>query len=95
MEEKIQAFREAFLELPEERRHSEVLRLYSIIRGKPFIVLEDSDRGKVLKFLSIPDLMEYLFREKAIKADRSFLYKVLRGQHQYAYGYKIYYEEIE
>lgn len=94
-EEAILAFRKAFINLPDDIKEREVMRVYNSVKGIPFIVFEDHDIGKILKFLDIPSLMEYLWREKQIRSDRSFIYKVLRGQYKLAYGYKIYYEEIE
>ena len=94
-EDAILAFRKAFINLPEDVKEKEVTRVYNSVKGIPFVVLEDHDIGKVIKFLDVPSLVEYLWREKQIRADRSFVYKVLRGQHKLAYGYKIYYENIE
>ena len=94
-EEAILAFRKAFNNLPEDVKEKEAIRIYNIVKDIPFVVFEDHDIGKVIKFLDVPSLVEYLWREKQIRADRSFVYKVLRGQHKLAYGYKIYYENIE
>ena len=94
-EELILAFRKALINLPDDVKEREVTRAYNFVKGIPFVVLEDHDIGKVIKFLDVPSLVEYLWREKQIRADRSFVYKVLRGQHKLAYGYKIYYENIE
>lgn len=95
MEEKILAFRSAFNNLPDEVKEREVKRLNNIVEGKPFIVLEDHELGKIFKFLDVPSLIEFLWKEKRVRVDRSFIYKVLRGQFEYAHGYKIYYEDIE
>lgn len=95
MEEKISNFRKAYINLPDEIKTREVMRLYSIVNNKPYIVLEDHDIGKVLKFLDVSDLMEYLWREKQVKVDDSYIYKVLKGRYTTAKGYRIYYEEIE
>lgn len=94
-EEAILAFRKAFKALPDELKEREVTRALSIIKDKPLIVLEDHDIGKVIKFLDVPNLIEYLWREKHLRVDRSFLYKVLKGQYKLCYGYKVYYENIE
>jgi hypothetical protein len=94
-EEAILAFRKAFNNLPEDAKEKEAIRVYNIVKDIPFVVFEDHDIGKVIKFLDVPSLVEYLWREKQIRADRSFVYKVLKGQHKLAYGYKIYYQSIE
>lgn len=94
-EEKILAFRTAFNNLPSDVREREVMRLQRIINGGCFIVLEDHDIGKVIKFLNVPSLIEYLYREKNIRVSRSYIYRVLKGQYSNAHGYNIYYETIE
>jgi hypothetical protein len=94
-EKEIAEFRKAFLNLPEEVKKREVARLNNIVNGEPFIILEDHERGKVLKFLGVQDLIEYLWREKQIKTTRSYVYRVLSGRHQYLHGYKIYKQEEE
>jgi hypothetical protein len=94
-EEAILAFRKAYLNLPDDVKEKEVLRVYNAVKGRRFVVLEDHDIGKVIKFLNVPSLQEYLWREKQLRSDRSYVYKVLRGQYQNLYGYNIYYEEIE
>ncbi len=91
-EEKIVAFRKAFRELPQEYKQREVLRLYNIVTERPFIVLEDEDIGKVLKFASSGDLIEYLWQNKHIKTTKSYIYRVLTGRHPLLHGYKIYYQ---
>jgi hypothetical protein len=95
-EELVTDFREAFNNLPKEYKKKEVERAWAIVQGKKFIVLEDSDEGKVLKFLHMADFREYVKRYKDIKSDRSYIYKILNGQGSgYFHGYKIYYEEIK
>ena len=94
-EEAILAFRKAYLNLPDDVKEKEVLRVYNAVKGRRFVVLEDHDIGKVIKFLNVPSLIEYMWREKHMRIDRSYVYKVLRGQYQNLYGYNIYYEEIE
>lgn len=89
-EEAIANFRKAFLGLPEEYRKREVVRLYNIVNNVPFIVFEDADRGKVIKFLSVADLVEYLWREKQIKTTTSYVHRVLKGQHPLLHGYRVY-----
>lgn len=91
-EERVQQFREAFDKLPEEFKIREVDRVYCLAHGKKIIILEDHDIGKILKFLDVSNLREYLVQNKHVKADRSFIYKVLRGQYKSCYGYTIYYE---
>ena len=93
-EELVKEFREAVDNLPEEYKLREIERAYCLVKGKKFIVLEDFETGKLIKFLDVKNLKEYLWRYKQIKADRSYIYRVLRGQCQTLYGYKIYYEEI-
>lgn len=95
MEEKILAFRKAYRELPEEYKRREVFRLYNIVQGKHFIILEDEDIGKVLKFSGARDLIEYLWANKKIKTTKSYVYRVLQGRHPLLHGYKIYYQEEE
>jgi hypothetical protein len=89
-EEAIANFRKAFINLPEEYRKREVNRLYNIVNEIPFIIFEDADRGKVLKFLEVKDLMEYLWREKQIKTTSSYIHRVLKGQHPLLHGYRVY-----
>lgn len=89
-EEAILNFRKAFLGLPEDMRKREVNRLYNIVNKIPFIVLEDEDLGKVLKFLEVRDLVEYLWREKQIKTTPSYVHRVLKGQHPLLHGYRVY-----
>ena len=95
IEQQVLAFRKAFSELDEDTRYKEVLRAHRIVTNTPVIVLEDDDIGKVLKFLDVANLIEYFWTAKRIRADRSYIYKVLRGQHKEAYGFKIYYEYEE
>jgi hypothetical protein len=95
IEEKIVAFRQAFKELPEEYKRREVIRLYNIVNGRKFIVLEDEDIGKVLKFANTGSLIEYLWANKHIKTTKSYIYRVLQGRHPLLHGYKIYYQEEE
>ena len=52
-------------------------------------------KGKLIKFLDIGNLQEYLYQEKGVSPDRSFLYKVLTGRYKSAYGFKIYYQYEE
>lgn len=94
-EEKIVAFRQAYKNLPDNFKKREVLRLYNIVSGKRFIILEDEDIGKVLKFSSTKDLSEYLWANKKIKTTTSYIYRVLSGRHPLLHGYKIYYQEEE
>lgn len=94
-EEAILNFRKAYIKLPDDVKEREVMRVYNAVKGIPFVVLEDHDIGKVIKFLDVQSLVEYLWREKQMRADKSFIYKVLKGQYKYAYGYKVYYENIE
>ena len=94
-EEAILAFRTAFINLPESHKLREVMRLYNTVNKIPYIILEDHEIGKVLKFLDVQSLMEYLWANKHLRTDRSFLYKVLKGRYKQAYGYRIYYEEVE
>ena len=93
-EDYILAFRNAFNNLPENMKKREVDRLTNIVNNKPYVVLEDHDIGKVIKFLNVPSLIEYMWRENQMRIDRSYVYKVLRGQHVNLHGYNIYYEEI-
>lgn len=88
-------FRKAFKDLPKEFREREVIRLYKIVSGESVIVFEDHETGKRLKFLTIGDLIEFLWQNKRVSADRSFIYKVLKGQYKQAYGYEMYYEKEE
>lgn len=90
-EENIAALRKAFRALDEKDKKVEIDRLQRIAYHKPIIALEDYDKGKLIKFLKIGDLQEYLYQEKGVSPDRSFLYKVLTGRYQSAYGFKIYY----
>lgn len=94
-EDAIVAFRKAFVNLPNDVKKKEVNRLYNIVNDIPFIIFEDSDRGKVLKFLGVKDLLEYLWREKHIKTTTSYIHRVLKGQHPLLHGYRVYkqYEE--
>ena len=92
-EELVQQFREAFENLPKDLQRKEVDRLYTITHNKRIIVLEDPELGKVIKFLDMKNLVEYLYKYKKVHADRSFLYKVLKGQYGSAYGMNIYYED--
>ena len=94
-EEAILAFRTAFLNLPNDVKEREVMRVYKQVKGQRFIVLEDHDIGKVLKFLDANSLIEYLYREKNIRTSRSYVYRVLKGQYSSIHGYNIYFEEIE
>lgn len=94
-EEKILAFRKACRELPEEYKKREVVRAYNIVMDKPFIILEDEDIGKVLKFATAQDLAEYLWQTKNIKTTTSYIYRVLAGRHPLVHGYKIYYQVEE
>src|SRR5574344_3008016 len=92
----VTTFRATFLKMPDDLRAREVLRLLNIIKNKPVIVLEDHSIGKVLKFIDVQNLIEYFWVDKRIRVDKSFIYKVLKGQYANAYGYKIYYEfEVE
>jgi hypothetical protein len=88
----VTTFRATFLKMPDDLRAREVLRLLNIIENKPVIVLEDHSIGKVLKFIDVQNLIEYFWVEKRIRVDKSFIYKVLKGQYANAYGYRIYYE---
>jgi uncharacterized radical SAM superfamily Fe-S cluster-containing enzyme len=90
-EELIGNFRKAFKALDDKDKVIEVERLYRIIKKKPVIVLEDYDLGKALKFLNIQDLIDYLYFKKGIRADKSFLYKTLKGGFESAYGFAMYY----
>ena len=94
-EEKILAFRKAYRELPENVRKREVIRLYNIVNQKPFIIFEDSDKGKVLKFPDTKSVIEYLWMDKQIKTTSSYVYRVLTGRHPSVHGYRIYYQEEE
>ncbi len=94
-EKEILEFRKAYINLPEAIRKKEVSRLHRISERQPIFVLEDHDKGKIVKFLDIGNLMEYLWKEKKIRSDRSYLYKVLKGKGTTAYGYLIYYEYEE
>lgn len=94
-EEDVAKFRSLFMQLPEAVRKKEILRMYYIVMKKPMIILEDHDIGKVLKFLDTKNLIEYLWANKRIRADRSYIYKVLNGERASLYGYKIYYEREE
>lgn len=94
-EDKIAALRKAFRDLDEKDKKTEIERLYRIIHHKPILVLEDYEKGKLIKFLDIGNLQEYLYQEKGVSPDRSFLYKVLTGRYKSAYGFKIYYQYEE
>ena len=94
-EDLVKVFREAFENLPEEYKLKEIDRAYCIAHGKKIIVLEDHDIGKVIKFLDMKNLMEYLYQRKNIVCDRSYLYKCLKGKGRSAYGYRLYYEEVK
>ena len=95
-EELVAEFREAFNNLPKDYKKKEVERAWAIANGKKFIIFEDSDEGKVLKFLHMKDFREYLRRYKDIKSDRSYVYKILNGRGSGNFhGYRIYYEEIK
>ena len=85
-EEAILAFRTAFLNLPNDVKEREVMRVYKQVKGQRFIVLEDHDIGKVLKFLDANSLIEYLYREKNIRTSRSYVYRVLKGQYSSIHG---------
>ena len=89
-EEAILNFRTAYLKLPQEVRKREVNRLYNIVNEIPFIIFEDHDRGKVLKFLDVKSLIEYLWVEKQIKTTPSYIHRVLKGQHPLLHGYRVY-----
>jgi hypothetical protein len=89
-EEAIVNFRKAFSNLPEDIRKREVNRLYNIVNEIPFIIFEDEDLGKVLKFLTVNDLVEYLWKEKQIKTTPSYVHRVLKGQHPLLHGYRVY-----
>lgn len=89
-EEAIVNFRKAFNNLPEDIRKREVNRLYNIVNEIPFIIFEDEDIGKVLKFLTVNDLVEYLWKEKQIKTTPSYVHRVLKGQHPLLHGYRVY-----
>ena len=89
-EEAIVNFRKAFSNLPEDVRKREVNRLYNIVNEIPFIIFEDEDLGKVLKFLTVSDLVEYLWKEKQIKTTPSYVHRVLKGQHPLLHGYRVY-----
>lgn len=91
-QELVSIFRATFLKMPDDLRAREVLRLLNIVENKPVIVLEDHSIGKVLKFIDVQNLIEYFWVDKRIRVDKSFIYKVLKGQYANAYGYKIYYE---
>lgn len=95
-EEAILEFRKAFSQLSEKDRETEAARLVRVTQHIPIIVFEDWERNKSIKFLDVSNLIEYYWQEKKIRADRSFIYKVLKGKYTEAYGYKIYYlyEEI-
>lgn len=93
-EQKVLEFREAFENLPPEYMLKEVDRAYCLAHGKKIIVLEDHDIGKIIKFLDMKNLKEYLYQKKNINVDRGYLYKALKGERPLAYGYKIYYEEV-
>ena len=94
-EELILEFRKAFNKLSDKDKKIEAARLVRVTQHIPIIVFEDYERGKSLKFLDVRNLMEYLWKEKRIRASRSFIYKVLKGEYKEAYGYKIYYEYEE
>ena len=93
-EELVQEFREAFENLPDEYKVKEVDRIHCLVHGKRFIVLEDHETGKLIKFLDMKNVVEYLYKYKKVNADRCYLYKVLKGKYNLAYGYHLYYEEI-
>lgn len=95
-EETILEFRKAFRELSEKDRIAEAARLVRVTQRVPIIVFEDWERNKSIKFLDVSNLIEYFWQEKKIRADRSFIYKVLKGQFKEAYGFKVYYfyEEV-
>ena len=95
-EETILEFRKAFAALSEKDRAAEAARLVRVTQRVPIIVFEDWERNKSIKFLDVSNLIEYFWQEKKIRADRSFVYKVLKGQFKEAYGFKIYYyyEEV-
>lgn len=90
-EDKIAELRKAFRSLDEKDKKIEIDRLYRIVHKLPIICLEDYDKNKLIKFLDIANLQEYLYQEKGVRPDRSFLYKVLRGEYKSAYGFKMYY----
>lgn len=90
-EDLIKEFRQAFKSLSDKDKVTEVERLVRVTQHKPIFVLEDVDIGKTLKFKSMPKLIEYFWREKHIRANRSFLYKVLKREYDAAYGYHLYY----
>lgn len=95
-EELILEFRRAFAALSEKDRQAEAARLVRVTQRIPIIVFEDWERNKSIKFLDVSNLIEYFWQEKKIRADRSFIYKCLRGKYKEAYGFKIYYyyEEV-
>jgi hypothetical protein len=95
-EETILEFRKAFAALSDKDRVAEAARLVRVTQRIPIIVFEDWERNKSIKFLDVNNLIEYFWQEKKIRADRSFVYKVLKGQFKEAYGFKIYYyyEEV-
>ena len=95
-EETILEFRKAFRALSEKDRIAEAARLVRVTQRVPIIVFEDWERNKSIKFLDVSNLIEYFWQEKKIRADRSFIYKVLKGQFKEAYGFKVYYfyEEV-
>ena len=94
-EKLIAEFRDAFKKLSEKDKKSEAARLVRLTQRIPIIIFEDYEKNKVLKFADMTNLVEYLWQEKQIRADRSFLYKVLKGKYNNAYGFKVryYYEE--
>lgn len=90
-EELILEFRKAFSHLSDKDKKIESARLVRVTQHIPIIVFEDYERNKSIKFLDVKNLIEYLWQEKKIRANRSFIYKVLRGQFKEAYGYRVYY----
>ena len=93
MEEKVLAFRRAFDDLPQEVRAREVKRVYNIAFNIPVIVLEDHDIGKVLKFFSVGDVVEYLAVNKHVRVSDSYLYRIMNGKGSgNVKGYRIYKE---
>lgn len=93
--ESILAFRKAFRELPDELKEREAMRALMIAKKEPFIIFEDEDTGKVLKFMTRKDLADYLWTTKSIKVTSNHIGKVLRGERNFLCNYKIYYQYEE
>lgn len=91
-EELVKAFRDIFNRLDPSIQSKEYMRLERIIKNKPVIVAEPlDDYTRRFKFQSVEHLTSWLQKNGYPRANKANIHRVLRGERDAAYGYKIYY----